>query len=88
MGNGTNPDQPTRMRMMVSVDDEGFRNLSEIVEACKAAGLEVDSVLDAAGVITGQGDRAVCESVKHIKGVAAVEEQREVQIAPPTDTVQ
>ena len=74
--------------VVVSVDDEHLDDLSTVVDALRHAGLRVDSVLDAVGVVTGTVASAAVETLESVPGVAEVELQRVHHIAPPDGQVQ
>lgn len=69
------------LHVNVTVSDEGLRRFAEVVAALRSAGLRVDAALESIGAVTGEveGPEAF-ERLRHVAGVAAVEEQREVKI--------
>jgi len=59
-----------------------------VAERLRAAGMNVEQVLDAAGVITGSVATADRSSLAALPGVEAVESERTFQIAPPDAEIQ
>ncbi len=81
--------QPTkRSSVLISVDDEHLNRMSEVTSRLKTAGVKVDQVMDTLGTITGSADPSKLPALRRVRGVAAVEEAREAQIAPPESEVQ
>ncbi len=72
----------------VVVADNYLDNFSKVVERCKQAGLQVEQELKAVGVISGSIDSAKREDLSQVEGVAAVEQSRGIQIAPPDSDIQ
>lgn len=77
-----------KVKLSISVDDEHLDKMPEVVKRIKKAGLKVESQLEALGIITGSVDADKQDSIRSIKGVANVEEDRSIQIAPPDSDVQ
>lgn len=73
-------------RILVTVSDDG--TIADVVARLEAAGVTVEKVLEAIGVIVGtvhgNGIRALAE----IPGVGAVERDRPIQLPPPDSDVQ
>ncbi|HLT99595.1 MAG TPA: hypothetical protein VKZ70_07620, partial [Burkholderiaceae bacterium] len=65
------------VRLSVLVDDVGSDEYTEIVERCRRAGLVVENQLSAIGVIIGCIDETLAPQLRDIKGVKAVERERE-----------
>ncbi len=73
----------------VSVDDAHVELIDEVAERCRAAGMDVQQVLVAVGMITGSvGTVAQCAALGALDGVAAVEPQRTFRLPPPGSAVQ
>jgi hypothetical protein len=72
----------------VTVADSHTGELDAVAAALRGAGLDVESVLAALGVITGSVDDARLAAIAAVPGVAAVEEQARFQIPPPDADVQ
>ena len=60
------------MRVIISIDNDYIGRTNEVAEQLKIAGLEIDTILEVSGIITGSA--LAPDSLKEIKGVACVEE--------------
>ncbi|WP_431262168.1 hypothetical protein ACQ859_18590 [Roseateles chitinivorans] len=60
---------------------------AEAGRALEKAGLRVDQVLEAIGVITGRGTQGLGEALRRVNGVADVSEQAPIDIGPPDSSV-
>ena len=65
---------PEPRAVIVTLDDEGLDALSDTVEALRAAGLEVDEVLDVTGQVLGTWSEPSVDGLLAVDGVATVEE--------------
>lgn len=72
----------------VTVDDAHTGEIEAVAERLRGAGMHVDAVLAAIGVITGSVDASPLASIERVEGVAAVQEQTRFQLAPPDADVQ
>lgn len=77
-----------RQLVTVTVDDAHAGALHAVARRLSEIGFDVDQVLGAVGVITGSVDAAGLPLVEGVEGVAGVELQRGVQLAPPDSDVQ
>jgi hypothetical protein len=77
-------DQP----ITVTVADDHASRIHDVADRLRAAGMRVDQVLGAAGVITGSVPGPRRPAIEALPGVAAVEDERSFQIAPPDADVQ
>jgi hypothetical protein len=68
----------------ISVTDDSLSRMPEVVAALRAAGLVVDDVLEALGMVTGSIDPEAFGSLAAVPGVAEVERQRVIRLPPPT----
>jgi hypothetical protein len=59
-----------------------------VAQELRAAGMSVDQVLGAAGVVTGSVAAGKRASLADLSGVASVEAEHTFQIAPPDAEVQ
>jgi len=59
-----------------------------VAERLRAAGMTVDQVLGAVGIITGSVAAGRRASLEQLPGVAAVEAEHSFQIAPPDAEIQ
>lgn len=77
-----------RRHVTVTVADSHAGAVADVAEQLARAGLEVDQVLAAIGVITGAVDDELLAAIEAVPGVAAVQEQSDFQLAPPDADVQ
>jgi hypothetical protein len=77
-----------RAGVLVSVDDVHIDRVDEVADELRAAGLDVDQVMGASGMITGSMEPSKVDALKKIRGVSAVELERHVRIPPPDSEVQ
>ena len=71
-------------RIIVTVSGEA----EPVAEQLRAAGMTVERVLGAVGVITGSVDAERRASLAAVPGVVAVEPDRPVRLAPPGAEIQ
>ncbi|MET1071022.1 MAG: hypothetical protein ABWY11_00095 [Umezawaea sp.] len=71
------------VKVVVSIADEELDRLPEVVAALRAAGLVVDDVLEALGLVTGEVAVGALGAVAAVDGVVDVERQRDVGVGPP-----
>jgi len=76
------------IELAVSVSGTVPEEVARTAQALRAAGLEVTSVLDQIGVITGRADESTLAAIARVPGVTHVERQGSVKIAPPDSGVQ
>lgn len=81
-------DVPAEEAVTVTVAGDHIARLDSLAESLRAAGMTVDRVLDAVGVITGTLPAGRREAVEALPGVGAVETQTEYRLAPPDSDVQ
>jgi hypothetical protein len=75
-------------RVTVTVRDDQVSHIDELAERLRVAGMQVDQVLPAVGVITGSVARSGRPSIEQVPGVAAVEDETSFRLAPPDADVQ
>jgi hypothetical protein len=61
----------------------GERPLAEVADDLARAGLTVDAVLDAIGIITGSADAAATDALRDVPGVTDVSPDQAIDIGPP-----
>jgi hypothetical protein len=76
-----------KIRINITVPDATPSQLKSVKASLVRQGVEVDSVLDAIGVITGKVDKARLSSLDAGAG-ATVEPDESVQLPPPDAPVQ
>ena len=72
----------------VTVAESHLAPIEEVVQRLREAGMEVEQVLPAIGVITGTVPAAQLSALSGVEGVASIEEQTEFRIPPPDAEVQ
>ena len=72
------PDIP----LQVSVDSAHLNNLSAVAERLRAAGMNVEQILESIGVLIGSADAARISALAKVEGVANVEAQETYQLPP------
>ncbi|TCK25608.1 hypothetical protein [Pseudonocardia endophytica] len=74
--------------MKVLVTASGGTPVADVVARLEAAGVQVDKVLEAVGVIVATVADGGVRALAEIEGVGSVEEDREVRLPPPDSDVQ
>jgi hypothetical protein len=77
-----------RRHVTVTAADSHAGALDDLAERLAQAGMQVEQVLGALGVITGSLEDEQLAAVAGLRGVAAVEEQATFGLAPPDADVQ
>jgi cell division protein ZapA (FtsZ GTPase activity inhibitor) len=77
-----------RRNVTVTVADSHVAAIEEVASALRDAGMDVSAVLAAIGVVTGSIEEDRLAAIAGVGGVASVEEQANVQLAPPDAEVQ
>jgi hypothetical protein len=70
-----------KQSLIVTVSKD--RHINDIVPDLKAAGLEVEGVLDAIGIVTGRAPAKSIAGLRKVRGVADVSSDHKVDIGPP-----
>lgn len=76
-----------KVRINVTIPDATPARLKSVKAALKRQGVEVDSVLDAIGIITGRVAKSRLSSLDAGAGVT-VEREQTVQLPPPDSPIQ
>ena len=76
------------MPVTVTVADSHVADVEGVADRLRRAGMTVDAVLGAIGIVTGSVAREQLESLRALSGIAAVEQQQTFRIAPPDAEVQ
>jgi methylmalonyl-CoA mutase cobalamin-binding subunit len=74
--------------LLVTLDEAYLDKASTVVAKLKKAGLTHVRYLKSVGVVSGQAPSSKIETLKKIRGVAAVEESARIQLEPPDAPVQ
>jgi hypothetical protein len=72
----------------VLVSDEYLSRVGEVADRLRSAGMQVGKVMTNSGTIEGRVASKHHDHLKGIEGVAAIEEARELRIAPPDSDLQ
>lgn len=75
-------------RVTVTVSDDHVDQIDDVAERLRTAGMRVEQVLRSVGIITGVVDQTRRGSIAATPGVAAVEDETAVQLAPPESDIQ
>jgi hypothetical protein len=75
-------------RITVTVGDDHVHDVNGVAEHLKGAGMRVEQVLDAMGIITGSVPADRRAALERLPGVAGVEVDHDFQIAPPDADIQ
>lgn len=70
-----------KQRVVVTIS--GDRPIHDVTRDLKAAGLEVDQVLESIGSVTGSAPPDASKRLKRIPGVADVSADHPIDIGPP-----
>ena len=74
-------DTAAKRPLIVTLSSE--RAIKEVTRDLEAAGLHVEQVLDATGIVTGSADAKNIAKLRRVKGVADVSADNPVDIGPP-----
>ena len=77
-----------KVRLSISVDDKHRDKFSNVIKEAEKAGMDVEEKLKDIGVATGSIDAEKLDSLRKVKGVQHVEQERKYQIPPPDSDVQ
>jgi hypothetical protein len=72
-------------KVVISIADDSLDRLPAVVADLTTAGLVVDDVLEALGMVTGSVAPSSLRALSAVAGVDGVERQRTVGIIPPED---
>lgn len=72
----------------VTIDHDHQSRIDDLADQLRAAGMRVDQVLGAVGVITGAVTDAQRSAISRIPGVAGIEDQNVFQLPPPDSDIQ
>ena len=70
----------SKVEVIVKVEDSAADKMSEIARQCEQAGMSVSQQMKSLGMISGSCDRASISKIERIRGVAYVEESREIKL--------
>ncbi|MEY2516813.1 MAG: hypothetical protein QOJ89_4171 [bacterium] len=81
-------DPPGSRAVTVTVAESQLAQIEDVAERLRAAGMHVEQVLPAIGVITGTVPAAQLTALAEVEGVASIEEQTKFELPPPDAEVQ
>lgn len=77
-----------RQSIIVTVKEDALERIEQIAEALRGRGMAVDSVLTAAGTVTGWARPSEIQDISLLDGVETVELARRVQHPLPDADIQ
>lgn len=77
-----------KVRLSISVDDKHMGKFSDVIKDAEKAGMDVEEKHKDLGVATGSIDAEKLDSLRKVKGVQHVEQERKYQIPPPESDIQ
>jgi hypothetical protein len=77
------PVDPETVEAMISLDDDGIRNIDTLVGKLAKKGFAVTNVMDSLGIIGANIAHKDFAQIREMAGVADIEASGEVSIAPP-----
>ncbi len=75
-------------RVTVTIADDQGTDIDSTVERLRQAGMTIDQVLGAVGIVTGTVPASERSKIASVPGVAAVEDETSYQLPPPDSDVQ
>jgi hypothetical protein len=79
--------EPELVEVAVSVDASPDR-MAAVIEELRDAGLQVLTVMEAIGAVSGWIERSKVADLSVVEGVSAVEVSRDYEIPPPDSDIQ
>lgn len=76
------------VNVTVTVDREHLAAISDVAEALRATGMQVDQVLGDVGMVLGSIEADAEQSVRAVEGVQSVDRSLEFRLPPPDSAVQ
>lgn len=73
------------MRVNVTVDDGHLDQVHAVAGRLRERGMDVDAVLEAAGVISGSVTDERARALAGVEGVASVDAETETRLPPPDE---
>lgn len=70
----------SKVEVIVKVEDSSADKMSEIARQCEQAGMRVGQQMKSLGMISGEIERGNISKLERIRGVAYVEESREIKL--------
>lgn len=76
------------VKVTVAIADTHLDHVLDVAQSLRAAGLKVDQIMDAIGVITGSCESGQVSDLSKVAGVARVEKAQEFKLPPPNSPIQ
>ncbi|WP_026819292.1 hypothetical protein [Arthrobacter castelli] len=76
------------MKITVTVAEPYLSQIGGVADQLRSAGMEIDQVLDALGMITGSVSAGRLAAVEALDGVASVDQPMGFELPDPGDEVQ
>ena len=70
----------SKVEVIVKVEDSSADKMPEIARQCEQAGMRVGQRMKSLGMISGEVERGNIGKLERIRGVAYVEESREIKL--------
>ncbi|MBG6084055.1 hypothetical protein [Zhihengliuella flava] len=80
--------KPQDLEWVVTVDEAYVGRIGDVTAQLESAGLRVERVMKRLGIVCGAADGECRAALEHVTGVASVEVQRRVRLAPPDSSLQ
>ncbi|MBD2020765.1 ketohydroxyglutarate aldolase [Leptolyngbya sp. FACHB-36] len=77
-----------KVNLTVSVADSHLDRILDVAEGLRAAGLQVQQIMDAIGVIIGTCEAEQVGALSQVAGVAHIEKAQGFQLQPPDSPIQ
>ncbi len=82
------PPKAPPSRVTVTVADDRLDAIDSVAEALRGAGMKVEQVLGAVGIITGSVPADKRQAVAGIAGVSSIEDETTFRLPPPDAKIQ
>jgi hypothetical protein len=66
-------------KIIVTIDEQHLADIQTVANNLQSLGMTVDNILSVSGIITGSASRSLIPSLKAVRGVLDVEEDKEMR---------
>ncbi len=77
-----------KKQILISIEDGHLGRMPAVIAELEGEGLEVRRSLPALGVVSGAAEEAKLPSLRGVKGVSSLEEEKTTYIPPPDAPIQ
>lgn len=77
-----------KVNLVISVADDHIDQILDVAQNLREAGLAVEQVMDAAGVITGHCEKSQMVALSSVPGVDSVEASQSIQLPSADSPIQ